>query len=464
MPSRQDQLHSYQFTVQRVVAALVMRETDPARSPFRRLAAATFAGVLVAALGVAGFAVWGLLQPGGSTQWRSGTAVIVERETGATFVFLGGQLHPVVNYTSALLIVGGSGTSAVSVARRSLAGVPRGVPLGIPGAPDSLPARADLSASPWSVCSRQVSDSGAAPQPRSLLLVGAAPGAGSAAPGGTGLLVATPDGTVYLVWNNRRLLIREPDVVLNTLVWSAQRPVAVAPALVNALPAGADIARIAVPGRGRDFPALPGARVGEVFTVEDRQYALALTDALAPITPLQAALLLGDPQTVTVLRQTRATRLSAGQYAAMRKTELPGAGGPRPDTVPPLATVDPAAPVCAVVTGPDGVGEVRVGGTLPHLDTVAPTRNQAGDGAVLADDVYVPAGGGAIVEALPAPHAAAGTVALVTDLRMRYPVTGADVLATLGYPNVAPVRLPAEIVTLLPAGPALDQQAARVPV
>ena len=47
MPSRQDQLHSYQFMVQRVVAALVMRETDPAQSPFRRAAGASLASVLV---------------------------------------------------------------------------------------------------------------------------------------------------------------------------------------------------------------------------------------------------------------------------------------------------------------------------------------------------------------------------------------------------------------------------------
>src|SRR5215217_6301502 len=48
MPSRQDQLHSYQFSVQRVVSALVMRETDPAQAPFRRAAGATLASILLA--------------------------------------------------------------------------------------------------------------------------------------------------------------------------------------------------------------------------------------------------------------------------------------------------------------------------------------------------------------------------------------------------------------------------------
>ena len=55
MPSRQDQLHSYQFTVQRVVSALVSRDTDPAQAPFRRAATATLASVLLAVVGVVSY-------------------------------------------------------------------------------------------------------------------------------------------------------------------------------------------------------------------------------------------------------------------------------------------------------------------------------------------------------------------------------------------------------------------------
>jgi len=35
VPSRQDQLHSYQYSLQRVVAALVTHDPDPSRSPLR---------------------------------------------------------------------------------------------------------------------------------------------------------------------------------------------------------------------------------------------------------------------------------------------------------------------------------------------------------------------------------------------------------------------------------------------
>src|SRR5262245_2790829 len=105
MPSRQDQLHSYQFMIQRVVSALVMRETDPAQSPFRRIASATMAGALFAALGLAGAAVYGALRGASAEGWRDNSTVIIERESGAKYIYRDGTLHPVLNYASALLIV-----------------------------------------------------------------------------------------------------------------------------------------------------------------------------------------------------------------------------------------------------------------------------------------------------------------------------------------------------------------------
>ena len=65
MASKRDQLQSYQFLVQRFVSALVMHETDPAHLPFRRLAGAAFASVMVAVLALAGVGIYGLLRPGG---------------------------------------------------------------------------------------------------------------------------------------------------------------------------------------------------------------------------------------------------------------------------------------------------------------------------------------------------------------------------------------------------------------
>src|ERR1700754_1463758 len=109
MPSRQDQLQSYQFMVQRVVAALVMRETDPAQSPFRRAAGATLASLLVSAIALGGAAVYGAFVGGGGQGWKNESAVIIEKESGARYVYRQGRLRPVLNYASALLILGGTG-------------------------------------------------------------------------------------------------------------------------------------------------------------------------------------------------------------------------------------------------------------------------------------------------------------------------------------------------------------------
>src|SRR5688572_1516903 len=106
MPTRSDQLHSHQFALQRLVAAVALRDPDASTAPLRRGGAALLAGTMVAALGLAAFGIYGLLRPGGGDRWRDGGSVIIERESGARFVFRDGVLHPVVNYSSALLILG----------------------------------------------------------------------------------------------------------------------------------------------------------------------------------------------------------------------------------------------------------------------------------------------------------------------------------------------------------------------
>jgi len=47
MATRKDQLQSHQFLGQRMVSALVTRETDPEQPPFKRATSAAFGGVTV---------------------------------------------------------------------------------------------------------------------------------------------------------------------------------------------------------------------------------------------------------------------------------------------------------------------------------------------------------------------------------------------------------------------------------
>jgi type VII secretion protein EccB len=460
MPSRQDQLHSYQFMVQRVVAALVMRETDPAQSPFRRAAGATLASVLIAAIALGGVGVYGAVVGGGGKSWRDPAAVIVEKESGARYVFRDEKLHLVLNYASALLIVGGAQPKTVLVSRKSIEGVPRGNTLGISGAPDSLPAANRLSVAPWTICSTLLAADGP-PAPRSALLVGADVGGGTPL-GDNAVLVRHIDGALFLIWHNRRHLVRDQDLVLPALTWASERPVPVAPALLNALPAGADLGRVPIADVGQQSDKVDGARIGEVFVVASqgggRQYAVAKRDGLAGITEVQADLLL------TAGRQDDPTSMSQSVYARVPKvaTLVSDDPGAPPATRPNLVPAESGG-ICGQVRDDSGVHQVLIGATLPDLTNAARTAAQSPQGAALADHILVEPGRGAVVEAVAAPGLSGGTISVITDLGRRHAVTSSEVLAMLGYSTAKPLRLPASLVALVPAGKALDPEAARSP-
>jgi type VII secretion protein EccB len=468
--SRQDQLHSYQFAVQRVVAAMVSRDADPIRSPTRRLAGAALGGVLVAALCLAAVAVYGVLRPGGGTGWRSQGAIVVEKETGARYVYLDGALHPVLNYPSALLLAGTAtgggvaGVRPVSVSRRSIEGVPRAARLGIPGAPDSLPGSDRLLGGAWTVCS--------APATGSSLYIGQSGPGGRPLGGDDGLLVRAAPGDTSLIWHGHRHQLGE--FALGALAWRDQPIVQVAPALLNAVPAGPPLAAPAVPGVGGASKASP-ASVGQVLVVHPQggtpQYVVAVRDGLAAISQVQANLLLAEPEIAAVQGQPGAVELSPDAYtSAPRSAPLtpPTSELAPPLTMPALAhpsTVD--GQVCASTTDARTVPAIG----LDVLPVAAPAASGSttvpagtGGGADRVDRVLVPPGRGAVVEALAAPDSPNGALCLVTDLGVRYPLVNSNVLGLLGYAGVTPVRLPAGLVALLPSGRALDPDAARVPV
>jgi hypothetical protein len=221
MPSRQDQV--YRYASARLAAALVARDSEP-RVPATGRAA--LASVLVAVIAVGVVAAWSRLTAD-DAGWREPDVVVMERESGARYVWHGGTLHPVANYTSAQLILGAPAPRVVPVPRTALDRVPRGAPLGIPGVPDRLPPAGRLLTGAWTVCST-VGGDGA---PRAVLLVGAEP-EGGVALADRGLLVQDPDGVSHLIWRQRRY--RLPDRGPGP----ADRSPVVAAALLDALPEG----------------------------------------------------------------------------------------------------------------------------------------------------------------------------------------------------------------------------------
>ncbi|HET6215142.1 MAG TPA: type VII secretion protein EccB, partial [Micromonosporaceae bacterium] len=226
-------------------------------------------------------------------------------------------------------------------------------------------------------------------------------------------------------------------------------------AWLTALPGGLDIAPISVPDRGRRSTAAPKWTIGDVLVAGPGRY-LVFDDGLAPITPLQEAVLGAQ---VAVHRVTVAV---AEATAAQRSSRLAqSATDVQPPQSPPnLATPTASELLCAVTNDARTAPGITVGGTVPGLEAASPTGSVSPEGVRLADRVLVPAGRLAIVRVLASPTAEAGAYYLVTDLGIRYAVASSTALQMLGYQPEQAVGVPADLVTRLPSGPALDPVAA----
>jgi type VII secretion protein EccB len=471
MPSRRDQIQSYQFFVQRVISAFVAREPDPAQSPFRRLGGAGVGSIMIAVTMLAAVGIYGFLFPGGAKKWQDGKSVIQEKETGALYVYRDGALNPVANQASALLALG-SFAPTTKVSSSSLVGTRRGVPIGIPDAPSALPAAKRLLTGAWSLCSQPARDQAGQSVATTVLTVGREPGGGQR-PGDVALLARdTRANQLYLVWHDHRYRITDEKVVLEGLAMGSEPQLPVGGAWLNSLPAGVTIGTRAVDGRGTPSTAVGGALVGQVFVVQaqdgSRQYYLAERDRLAPVTEVQADILLADPATAAAYpngRKLGATDLGAAAAAQAPKATAPASGPEQAPTSRPqiVHLPDDRPTVCA--TYPNGATDPKVlfGAALPQGAGQVRTAEQTSGGTPLADRVLIEPGYGALVLAVPSPGATTGTLSLVTDLGIRYALPDSTVASMLGYGKAKPVRLPASLVIRLPAGPALDPVAAKQP-
>ena len=471
MQNRRDQLQAHRFVVGRMASATLRAEPDAPQSPLRRFLVGTFIGLMLAVLAVAGFAVFGLISPGGKTSWQEPGALILEKGTGARYVFADGQLKPVLNHTSAKLILGGD-LRTVSVSRKSLAGVPHGLPIGIPSAPDFLPDPGRLGGDQWRVCSALRPDETGADRPHVTLQVGADAGAGTRLGSGEALVARSPAGETYLVWNGQRLRI--PDqATLAALGYGTARPYAVGPAWLNAVPAGPDLKAPAVPRRGKPGPRLDGQPtvVGQVLTAPaagGEQFFLLQADGLEPLTATAAALVLGDPDTAQAYpggsaAAVRARPISPAALAAAPRAARPAVDAGLPATPPAIAASPTGEVPCLDISlGAERDATVQVTLATPAADRAAGepgARSPRDPGQV--DRVLVQPGGGLLARAQPGPGVAAGTLYLLTDTGVRYPLPAEDVAGALGYGEVTPVAVPGTLLALIPAGTPLDPDAAR---
>jgi type VII secretion protein EccB len=439
MASKRDLVEAQSFSRRRLLTAFTSgapqgRELEPAK-PMRGVAA----GVLLTVLVLLGSIAWGILRPVLPSGWDDGSLVVV-KQSGTRYVGSQGTLYPVLNVTSARLAIPSSAFHVVEAKADDVARAPRGATIGIPGAPDALPAPDRLVDDAWRACVAQ--------DGTTAVTVGGV-SAPTPAPGGAvpGVLV-TSGGDEYLVAAGVRheIPLADAAAVERALGLDQQEPVEVPAAWLTLLRAGSDLGPLTLEGAGEPVPAASGLPldlvVGSLVEiggagVADTLYVVDADGALAPLTPLAAALYaLGSGADVGEPRS-----LTAGDTGSVASAEEPVSPADWPDEVPAMPAADEAP---CVVLAP--TGEV--------LSLAAPAVDKGG--------VRVEPGSGALVRGAGA-EGAAGETWFVDETGTAFALPGADeeVLARLGYASDDVRLVPPAWVALLPTGPALTIEAAQ---
>jgi type VII secretion protein EccB len=467
MQSRRDQVQAYFFVVGRLVSAVVHGKPDALQQPNKRLNTGTFLGVILGGVLMGVFGIIGLFVPGGNVSWQQAGAIVMNEDTGARYVYLDGQLRPVLNYSSARLAAGKSAGKVFDVSQKSLAGTPIGQPIGIPGAPDALPSAGALDKGPWTVCARPPDTGPEVTEPQATLLLGQQ--LDLVLSDDAALLVAGPDGTNYLVWQGKRHRIPGRTEAA-ALGYGGTDPVAVTAAWLNPIPQGRDISVRRTPGTGEPGPEIDGGPsvVGQIYLVSNPaigtdQLYLVRSDGLAPLSPTSAALLLSAPFTREAYDGSAVAPIEVGP-AALTGVPTSSSGPDLVGGLPPMPpqVVDPGADATACVNfSPGDKGETQiVVGLLPAEvnDDAMPTA--AHEAGTTADRVSIPAGSGVLAREQPTPDAVSGAVYLITETGMKYPLATADVAGALGYSAADAVPMSGELLALVPSGPLLSVEGA----
>lgn len=475
--STKEQVQAYRYGVRRVTHAVgsgssLPPGTDTARPGLFILIGAVLAGVILA-----GFGVYGFLRPKPSIE---GAQVLVDSQGGGVYVMRDGVAHPAMNLASAMLAAsadstdGGATTPVVrSVTTQTLAEVPKGQLLGIPGAPSQLPGETDLVASnSWQVCDVVDNDPAAAPGTPGTMTTTVVIGQPGTTPGAddTAFLVRTDSvqGT-WLVQSGHRSSIDLADSALVAgLGLDPSQVRTVSMALLNAIPEQPALTRPQIPLSGRSITFGDSAlTIGEVLAVTPAtggtDYQLVLQDGIQQISPVVA-----DVIQATSGRGETARTVAPATLADAPVTQTPLDVVAWPTTAPRLVSPTATPGLCldwrenaaGSVVRVDPVSEVPLPSGAKAVPAPPGADRDARSGLGLADQMYVAPGQG-IVAALASSGAEAGSgsLVLITDQGIAYPVVSNAALTALGLTTTRPA--PAELVSLLPMGPVLDPEAAR---
>lgn len=442
MATKKDLVEAQSFSKRRLTTAFVSgapggREVEPHR-PMK----AVIGGLALTIVLVIGSLAFGWLRGSLPENWGDNKLVIA-KTSGARYVSIKETLHPVLNTTSARLLIPANRFEVITVADDKLATKKRGSTIGILGAPDSLTPPNSLTNSGWVSCLGTEGGVSTA--------VGSSAESTPTAPGAS---VVMTGRQAFVIAGGMRYPVSAAQLSTVTLALSLDaRPPRQAPAVwTNLFALGPALAPLSIPGFGKAAPGLPpGATVGSVLAVANsgqvaRRYLVNTASELEPLPDLAHALYrVGSGSNTEDLPVTPA---QVTQLKVQPQRVAPGAW---PTSLPTLVDDTP----CASLTAASGT---RPAVNLSTSETVQP---QPG-----VTKVAVDLGTGSLVRAVGAGSLNAGPLLAIDQTGTAYAIDGStpDLLQRLGYQSSDVAPVPQSWAELFRTGPVLSVKGAQTTV
>jgi type VII secretion protein EccB len=472
------QVNGYRFLIRRLEHALIRGDSRMIHDPMRGQMRSLIVGVIIAILITGACAVMAFFKP---TPNLGDAQILLSKSSGAAFVRIGDKVHPVLNLASARLIVG-KNDSPKEVDDKFLNPLPRGPMVGIIGAPSSIRGGDNMAMSSWTVCDALqmpgvTETTGAARLQTTVLANDPVLDNGAREAGPADAILTEVSGVSYLMYDGVRAPIDMSDPVLvNGLHLQDAQTRQVSLGLLNTFPLVDPITPVTIDGVGEPSPVLgreyPVGSMVRTVDSQGEQLYVVLRDGLQPVSSATADIIRhGEPDAAAQVREITPARLADVPIVHQLRVDH------YPSESPQIVSPNPDRVVCMAWQRSNTAAEadvrMLVGHRLPVPEGAQPVGLATSDGnGPGVDSVYLTPGTGEYVQATGGdPESqSVGELFYVSDTGLRYHITdppSADALGVTGVkipdgPQNAPQKAPWPVVSLLPPGPALSQQAALV--
>jgi type VII secretion protein EccB len=465
------QASGWRFMMRRIASGVALHDARMLVDPLRTQARAVLMGLLVLATVAGGCFAFTMIWPNSAA---GNDPVLSDKATSALYVRVGEQLHPVLNLTSARLIIGRS-VNPTAVKSSALDKFPRGNLIGIPGAPERMVQNTTHDAD-WTVCEAE-----SGPAVGVTVIAGTPESSGSRADAldsRHAVLTKNATGT-WLLWDGKRSRVDLADHAVTSALGlgvDAPTPRAITTGLFNTIPEAPELTTPVIPDAGSPpqfdlpVPAPVGGVVVAYAADNTTLYYAVLPDGLQPVSDVVAAML----RNTDSYGLERPPRLGADQVA-----RLPVSRGLDTSRYPelPVSVTDPvSAPVtCAHWSNPAGASTSSLtllsGSSLPVPDGVRTLDLIGAGGGGTASRVALTAGTGYFTQSvggdsLAGTTGAAGSLFWISDTGVRYGLdtesgAGADAgqpktVSALGL-NSPALPVPWSMLSLFAPGPTLSR-------